>query len=159
MLTSAKLDAVRHCWLAALSTYQFTIKYRAGQAKHDADRLSHQPQDPPHEDEAFIKERERIENMKRRLLDTRDDMGHEVFFALCQRHLVTFRGEHHHNPEQPVVAESLTIDPLVPGVFGEDTLPSMTNSDWCNAQKDDPSISRHHLCEESFKTQLQRGKS
>lgn len=143
VLTSAKLDAAGHRWLAALSTYQFTIKYRAGQANRDADGLSRRPQDPPLEDEAFIKERERIEDMKNRLMETRDDMSHEVFSALCQRHLVSFKGEHHHHSEQPVVAESLVVDPsIVPAVFGEDTLPSMTNSDWCNAQNNDPSISR-----------------
>ena len=48
VLTSAKLDAAGHRWLAALSTYHFTIKYRAGQANKDADRLSQQPQEPPH---------------------------------------------------------------------------------------------------------------
>uniref|UniRef100_A0A8C5DDV5 Gypsy retrotransposon integrase-like protein 1 n=1 Tax=Gouania willdenowi TaxID=441366 RepID=A0A8C5DDV5_GOUWI len=141
VLTSAKLDAAGHRWLAGLSTYQFTIKYRAGQANGDADGLSRRPQDPPHEDEAFTEERERIDDMKRRLLD-RDDVNHEVFSALCQRHFVAFAGEHHSHPEQLVAAESLAIDPsLVLGVFGEDTLPSMTTSDWCKAQKDDPSLS------------------
>lgn len=65
MLTSAKLDAAGHRWLAALSTYQFTIKYRAGRANGDADGLSRRPQKPPSEDEAFIEERERIKDMKR----------------------------------------------------------------------------------------------
>ena len=56
VLISANLDAAGHSWLAALYTYQFTVKYRAGQTNHEADGLSHQPQDPPHEDEAVIKE-------------------------------------------------------------------------------------------------------
>ena len=143
ILTSAKLDAAGHRWLAALSTYQFTIKYRAGQANRDADGLSRRPQGPSFEDEAFTRERERIEDMKKRLTETRHDMDHEVFSALCQRHLVMFMGEHHHHSEQPVVAESLVVDPsIVPDVFCEGTLPSMTNSDWCNAQGSDPSISR-----------------
>lgn len=30
VLTSAKLDATGHCWLAALSTYNFSLKYRPG---------------------------------------------------------------------------------------------------------------------------------
>lgn len=99
VLTSPKLDAAGHRWLAALSTYQFTIKYRAGQANRDADGLSRRPQGLPLEDEAFTKERERVEDMKKRLMETGEDMGHEVFSALCQSHLVTFKGEYHHHSE------------------------------------------------------------
>lgn len=40
VLTSAKLDAAGHRWLATLSTYRFNIKYRAGHANRDADGLS-----------------------------------------------------------------------------------------------------------------------
>lgn len=40
VLTSAKLDAAGHRWLVALSTYNFSIKYRAGLANKDADGLS-----------------------------------------------------------------------------------------------------------------------
>ncbi|CAI5680231.1 unnamed protein product [Oreochromis niloticus] len=139
----ASRDAAGHRWLAALSTYQFTIKYRAGQANRDADGLSRRPQGPPLEDEAFTKERERIEDMKKRFMEAGDDMDHEVFSALCQRHLVMLKDERHPHSEQPVIAESLVVDPsVVPDVFGEDTLPSMANSDWCNAQNNDPSLSR-----------------
>lgn len=143
VLTSAKLDAAGHRWLAALSTYQFTIKYRAGQANGDADGLSRRPQGSPSEDGAFIEERERIEDMKRRVLDAESDISHEVFSAICQRHLVAFGSEHSHDPEQLVAAESLAIEPSsVLGVFDEDTLPAMTSSDWRNSQRDDPSVSR-----------------
>jgi hypothetical protein len=40
VLTSAKLDATGHRWLAALSTYNFKITYRAGINNQDADALS-----------------------------------------------------------------------------------------------------------------------
>lgn len=40
VLTSAKLDATRHRWLAALSTYSFKLQYRAGRHNFDADALS-----------------------------------------------------------------------------------------------------------------------
>ena len=40
VLTSAKLDATGHRWLAALAAYQFDIKYRAGKLNTDADALS-----------------------------------------------------------------------------------------------------------------------
>ena len=40
ILTSAKLDAASHRWLAALSTYDFKLQYRAGSQNQDADALS-----------------------------------------------------------------------------------------------------------------------
>ncbi|KAJ0003805.1 hypothetical protein NQD34_008903 [Periophthalmus magnuspinnatus] len=39
ILTSAKLDATGHRWLAALSTYTFKLLYRAGKQNIDADAL------------------------------------------------------------------------------------------------------------------------
>ncbi|CAI5671364.1 unnamed protein product [Oreochromis niloticus] len=143
VLTSAKLDAAGHRWLAALSTYQFTVKYRAGHANRDADGLSRRPQAPPFEDEDFIQERERVDDMKKRLLEVSDEMSHEVVSALCQRHLVVSKIEHCSNLEPPLAVESLAVDPsTVADVFGEDTLPSMTSSDWYKAQRDDPVVSR-----------------
>ncbi|KAK7882182.1 hypothetical protein WMY93_028356 [Mugilogobius chulae] len=47
VLSSAKLDAAGHRWLAALSTFRFNIKYRAGRANGDADGLSRRPQQFP----------------------------------------------------------------------------------------------------------------
>ena len=43
VLTSAKLDAIGHRWLAALSTYNFSIKYIPGKNNTDADVLSRLP--------------------------------------------------------------------------------------------------------------------
>ncbi len=40
VLTSAKVDAMGQCWLAALSCHDFTIKYHAGKKNIDADALS-----------------------------------------------------------------------------------------------------------------------
>ncbi|XP_041963296.1 uncharacterized protein LOC121720890 [Alosa sapidissima] len=40
VLTSAKLNATGHRWLAALSTYEFGIQYRPGRENIDADSLS-----------------------------------------------------------------------------------------------------------------------
>lgn len=44
VLTSAKLDAAGHRWLAALACYNFTLEYKAGKAHMDADGLSRIPQ-------------------------------------------------------------------------------------------------------------------
>ena len=44
ILTSAKLDATGHRWIAALSTFQFTITYKPRKTNTDADALSMLPQ-------------------------------------------------------------------------------------------------------------------
>lgn len=44
VLTSAKLDATGHRWLAALASYDFDIQYRPGTANVNADLLSRLPQ-------------------------------------------------------------------------------------------------------------------
>ena len=40
VLTTAKLDAASHCWVASLANYNFRLHYRAGKAKIDSDALS-----------------------------------------------------------------------------------------------------------------------
>ena len=40
VFTTAKLDATSQRWVAALSDYNFTIKYRSGRKNADADGLS-----------------------------------------------------------------------------------------------------------------------
>lgn len=50
ILTSAKLDAASHRWLAALSTYNFKLQYRAGSQNRDADALSRRPHHQPLDD-------------------------------------------------------------------------------------------------------------
>ena len=39
-MTTAKLDATGHRWVAALSNYTFSIIYKPGKGHHDADTLS-----------------------------------------------------------------------------------------------------------------------
>ena len=43
VLTTAKLDATGHRWLAALSNFQLSISYRKGVNNAEADGLSRRP--------------------------------------------------------------------------------------------------------------------
>ncbi|MCG8044919.1 MAG: RNase H-like domain-containing protein [Candidatus Thiodiazotropha endolucinida] len=45
VLTSAKLDATGHRWLAALGSFNFKLSYRSGKSNGDADGLSRRPQE------------------------------------------------------------------------------------------------------------------
>jgi len=45
VLQKANLDATGHRWIAALSSYDFTIQYRSGKSNGDADGLSRMPHD------------------------------------------------------------------------------------------------------------------
>ena len=40
VLTTAKLDAASHCWVASLANYNFRLHYQAGKTNIDADALS-----------------------------------------------------------------------------------------------------------------------
>ena len=49
-MTTAKLDAAGHRWLADLALYDFSIVYRPGKQNQDGDGLSRRPQNPELED-------------------------------------------------------------------------------------------------------------
>ncbi|XP_041419675.1 uncharacterized protein LOC121393898 [Xenopus laevis] len=51
ILTTAKLDAAGHRWLAALTNYQFSLKYKSGPKNVGADALSRRPGLPQQPDE------------------------------------------------------------------------------------------------------------
>jgi len=61
ILTSAKLDATSYRWLSALSTFSFTLQYRAGKQNLDADGLSRRPHGELTNDPASQKEREQVQ--------------------------------------------------------------------------------------------------
>lgn len=67
VLTSAKLDATGHRWLADLSTYDFDIFYRAGIHAQDADGLSRRPHDTELSSESDSQIDERISSMFNRV--------------------------------------------------------------------------------------------
>lgn len=53
ILTSPKVDATGHRWLAALAGLQFSLKYCPGVGNHDADALSRWPQREEKESEEW----------------------------------------------------------------------------------------------------------
>ncbi|KAL0199310.1 hypothetical protein M9458_007850 [Cirrhinus mrigala] len=68
ILTSAKLDATSYRWLAALSTFDFQLQYRAGKQNQDADGLSRRPHSRLPDDALSQKEVERIQQFTKRHL-------------------------------------------------------------------------------------------
>ena len=54
VFTTAKLDATGQRWVAALSDYNFTVKYRSGRKNADADGLSRLPEDTAANQEKII---------------------------------------------------------------------------------------------------------
>lgn len=89
LLTSAKLDATSYRWLSALSTFSFSIVYRAGKHNADADGLSRMPHGELSDDLMSQKERERILSFaERHLHSPSTSIDQHVVQAICDRQLV-----------------------------------------------------------------------
>lgn len=91
VLTSAKLDAASHRWLAALSTFDFHIRYRTGKANQDADGLSRRPHDELAADHDSLEEAERIQQLTSRLLLSSSSdhcLDSHTVAAVCHKHLL-----------------------------------------------------------------------
>jgi transposase InsO family protein len=70
VLSSAKLDATGHRWIAALGNYNFKIRYRSGKQNADADGLSRIPVMKSINSEA----------------DDHDELSEQIMKVLCQHH-------------------------------------------------------------------------
>nr|XP_008283279.1 PREDICTED: uncharacterized protein LOC103359624 [Stegastes partitus] len=91
ILTTAKLDATSYRWLAALSTFDFQLQYRAGKRNQDADGLSRRPHDTQPDDILSKKELERIQQFTQRHLLESDQpnlIDECAVKAICEKHLV-----------------------------------------------------------------------
>lgn len=86
ILTTAKLDATGHRWLAALSTYSFKLVYRAGKHNYDADALSRQTHLIPPEE--ALKDDELIHQFVSQHLADFDILTPDVVDAICQSQLI-----------------------------------------------------------------------
>uniref|UniRef100_A0A3P8RRT6 Gypsy retrotransposon integrase-like protein 1 n=1 Tax=Amphiprion percula TaxID=161767 RepID=A0A3P8RRT6_AMPPE len=148
ILTSAKLDAASYRWLAALSTFDFCIKYRAGKANQDADGLSRRPHNKLAADSVSLEEEERIRQLTSRFLSTSQEhlgLSSDTVSALCHRHLLDETDNH--LPSITLVESLATHADAVPDVYGEEelsgqvTVPLFSEEELKKHQEADPNIS------------------
>lgn len=147
ILTSAKLDAASHRWLAALSTFNFNIKYRAGKSNQDADGLSRRPHGMLVDDDAELEEKERIKQFTSHHLASSADhlnLPADVVTAVCHKHLL--RESDNYLPSLTLV-ESLALQAeAVPDIYGEEdligheTVPTFSEVELRERQEADPII-------------------
>ena len=116
VFTTAKLDATGQRWVAALSDYNFTVKYRSGRKNADADGLSRLPEDTAANQERII--------------------FPEVLKAICQ--CAALQVEECPLVESVAVSQPVDASEDIP----EDLLMShaLTSKDWRKAQRDDPTL-------------------
>lgn len=88
-MLSVKLDAMGHCWLTALSTYNFSLRYRSGVQNIDADTLSHRPHPSPLKNTEW------------------NDIPASGMRAMCQMSVVT----KHRGPQSGSAVDLLGISP------------------------------------------------
>lgn len=156
VLTSAKLDATSHRWLAALSVYDFDIHYKSGQLNADADGLSRRPQEDPQDDEESVELDRRISSLMDRVSPSHEEFNvidGEAIHSLCMRHGVKVLVISDENTEQdceiPAIETLLCNDSAVPDNLdeppqwpGQPTLPGMSAGDWQQLQWEDESLAR-----------------
>lgn len=123
VLTSAKLDAASHRWLAALSTFDFQIRYRAGKANQDADGLSRRTHHQLAADQDTLEEAERIQQLTSRLLTSSPSdhsLDSHTIAAVCHKHLLA---ETDNQLPSITLVESLAVQvDAVPDVYGEEEI-------------------------------------
>ncbi|KAJ8004302.1 hypothetical protein DPEC_G00157720 [Dallia pectoralis] len=162
ILKSAKLDPTSYRWLAALSTFNFNLKYRAGKSNQDADGLSRRPHDALPEDHASLEERERIKQFASHHLSSYLDQRNlpaDTVTVLCSRHLL---GETDDGLPSITLVESLALTAeAVPDIYGEaeelgcSTIPTYSKTDLQQHQRSDPVIGQVvDLLESGIETNL-----
>ncbi|KAL7824273.1 hypothetical protein SRHO_G00342580 [Serrasalmus rhombeus] len=158
VLTSAKLDATGHRWLAAISMYNFDIHYKSGKNNLDADGLSRIPCGEAEEDADSEEFKQRVSNLINRTWQSSDEFNvleAGAVGAVCMRHDVrllmnTVDEETQENgSEVPAVETLLCNEDAVPENLdepepwpGQPSLPSMTQRDWHDLQRADASLAR-----------------
>lgn len=153
ILTSAKLDATSYRWLAALSTFDFQLQYRAGKQNQDADRLSRRPHSRVPDDISSQKELERIQQFTKIHLSEADHahLNENTIKAICEKHLVHEVISNHSGETSPstILVVSLAHHPkALPQSFEEEdqlgglpVVSSLTPAEIRDKQNADPCIS------------------
>ena len=151
LLSSAKLSATDHRWLALLLTYDITISYRKGQLNRDADGLSR----IPHRDDKEVDAdsyAEFIQPLLARVSPLQE--GDEVHCTSAALHAISeyhevdseFQEDFIMFPAVEAVAMQLgavttaLIDP--PGLTSTTDLGVLSDDDWSQYQGDDPKLRR-----------------
>ncbi|KAK7899346.1 hypothetical protein WMY93_020199 [Mugilogobius chulae] len=148
VLTSARLDATSHRWLAALSAYSFKLQYRAGRHNHDADGLSRRPHSCP-DDDLSQKEQGLIQQfLEQRVAKTEDEeeLSPEIVNTICETSLQR-RSSADVDHLQVTLAESLSLHAqAIPDCFSSEDLhglpelPELSQTDLRDRQQADPAI-------------------
>ncbi|XP_024658169.2 retrovirus-related Pol polyprotein from transposon opus [Maylandia zebra] len=154
VLTSAKLDATGHRWLAALSNFNFNIQYRAGKRNQDADGLSRRPHVSVETDDSTTAEDERVKQFIAKFTEEGNSatFPKDALKAVCEKHQVHISPDttYHYCHYLPAAVECLAVDAsAIPDEFvqadiltGTSTLPQLSQQDWAAEQRRDPIISR-----------------
>lgn len=120
MLSTAKLNATGHRWVAELADFDQIIKYRPGKENSDADGLSRMPCD--------------IEVMMQECTE-------EMSFPSVQATVQAVESDVSHTVMSMMSFECAKI--------GEDTPTPFSRVDICQAQRDDPTIGPVIACKQS----------
>ncbi len=118
VLTSAKLDATGHRWLAALADFNFELKYKPGHSNTDADILSRLP---------------------RADVDGTTTISKEMFHALCSG--ITLEGGCTNNWQGYVMSMPVNVDVLEQLTTTTPSVPTI-DVDWNMEQQNDSVIGK-----------------
>lgn len=140
ILTSAKLDATSYRWLSALSTFSFSLQYRAGKQNLDADALSRRPHGDLVNDPISQKESERIRQfaLSHQKESSGQNSNQEVVKAICEKHVAMMQSNF-------ALVESLALNPCaIPDELTEEQslvgcsiLPQLSNVEIAETQRAD----------------------
>ncbi|XP_023191351.1 peroxisomal trans-2-enoyl-CoA reductase isoform X3 [Xiphophorus maculatus] len=147
VLSSAKLDATGHRWLAALSTYSFQLQYRAGKQNLDADALSRRSHEDISSDQ-HCRERELIQHLTSQLGNGKNthDISPEIVDAICQSCIIRTQNQTELSRSVALVESlSVSVNSIPDGFSNEELhglplIPSLSQVDLQEQQQADPAI-------------------
>ena len=136
VLTTARLDATGHRWLAALPAYDFDITYRAAQYNADADGLSRRPHEGHIEDPMRERQERHIASL---LLNTRPQRQVDIVDASAVVNAVLDGQAIPAAGGLPILDSAVLVQQPELEVS---RMPSLTVAEQRDAQLSDPNIAR-----------------